>query len=168
LTELSAERAVGATATELPNMPPRWFVRAAWIAHRAVLRLTDGRRGLAVPKANGHFGYLRLATVGRQSGRERAAILGYVEDGSNLVTLAMNGWAAAEPAWWLNLQAQPQATIELKGATRAVRARAAAGEERERLWALVRSHSGWGSDIDRYARRRSGSTAIVVFEPRSA
>ena len=81
------------------------------------------------------FGMMRLTTVGRRSGQPRVAIVGYYEDGPNLVTLAMNGWADAEPAWWLNLQAQPDTIVELKDGPRAVRARVAAGPERERLWA---------------------------------
>jgi deazaflavin-dependent oxidoreductase (nitroreductase family) len=64
---------------------------------------------------------MQLTTVGRKTGKERNAILGYYEDGPNLVTMAMNGWGAAEPAWWLNLQAQPDVTVELKTGTRAVR-----------------------------------------------
>ena len=159
----------GADSTSVPRpfLPPRWFVRGAWVAHRAVHRFTGGSRGLALPKPSGQFGYLRLITVGRQSGRERAAILGYIEDGDNLVTLAMNGWADPEPAWWLNLLAQPDATIELKGSVRPVRTRAASGAERERLWATIKGRSGWG-DIDAFSRRRSGETAVVVFEPRRA
>ena len=47
----------------------------------------------------------------------------------------MNGWADPEPAWWLNLQAHPEATVELPDGPRAVTARAAVGEERDRLWA---------------------------------
>ena len=75
-----------------PWLPPRWFVRLAWIIHRAIHRLTGGRRGLAVPRP-GKAGYLRLHTVGRRSGLERQAIVAYYEDGPDLVTLAMNGWA---------------------------------------------------------------------------
>ncbi len=56
---------------------------------------------------------MRLKTVGRRSGRERHAILGYFEDGPNLITMAMNGWGEPEPAWWLNLQADPDTTVEL-------------------------------------------------------
>ena len=114
-----------------PWLPPRWFIHLAWRAHRAIFRLTGGRRGLAAP-TSAKFGYMRLHTVGRKSGRERAAILGYFEDGPNLVTLAMNGWGEAEPAWWLNLLANPEAEIDLKTGTRQIRARAAAGEERAR------------------------------------
>ena len=148
-----------------PWLPPRWFIRAAWAAHRAIFRLTSGRRGLALPRAGGRFGYLRLTTVGRRSGKERAAILGYYEDGSNLVTLAMNGWAAPEPAWWLNLQAHPDANVELKDGPRAVRGRVATGEERARLWTTLGAYSGYG-DLEGHATRRSSETAVVVLEPR--
>jgi hypothetical protein len=75
----------------------------------------------------------------------------------------MNGWAAPEPAWWLNLQASPDATAELAdGANIAVRGRAATGDERERLWARWRDH---GDDVDALARRRPTETAVVVLEP---
>ena len=109
---------------------------------------------------------LRLRTVGRRSGKERIAILGYIEDGANLVTPAMNGWADPDPAWWLNLQANPEATVELPGGTRRVTARAAVGEERARLWAAL---VGLGSSAytDASAALRSRETAIVILEPRA-
>jgi F420H(2)-dependent quinone reductase len=158
------DRSVPATTVSLP---PRWFIRTAWVVHRAIHRFTGGQRGLATPVPSGRFGYLRLTTLGRRSARERAAILGYVEDGDNLVTLAMNGWGDPDPAWWLNLQAHPEATVELKGSTRTVRAREAMGEERERLWARVQQNTGWGHDLDAFARLRSRETSVIVFEPRS-
>ena len=148
-----------------PWLPPRWFIRLAWLAHRTVYRITGGRRGLSLPTAEGKFGQMRLRTIGRRSGQERIAILGYYEDGANLVTLAMNGWGDPEPAWWLNLQARPDAMIDLKGASRPVRAHAAEGEERSRLWSLFTKYRGWGGDVDAFARRRSRETAVVVFEP---
>jgi hypothetical protein len=82
------------------------------------------------------------------------------------VTLAMNGWGKAEPAWWLNLQANPTATVELPDGKREVRARSASGTERERLWAAFDDYPGWGADIDALAAHRPGETAIVVFEPK--
>jgi deazaflavin-dependent oxidoreductase (nitroreductase family) len=111
---------------------------------------------------------MRLKTRGRRSSRPRVAIVGYYEDGPNLVTLAMNGWADPEPAWWLNLQAQPDTTVDLADGSRAMRARAAAGEERERLWARFRDFPGWGDDLEALAARRSTETAVVVLEPRTA
>ena len=154
------------TAVRPPRLPPRWFIRLAWVVHRAIYRFSGGRRGLRLPTP-GRFGMMRLTTVGRRSGKERAVILGYYEDGPNLVTLAMNGWGASEPAWWLNLRDQPDAGVTLKDGARAVRARAADGEERQRLWDGFRAYAGWGDDIGAYARLRPTETAVVVLEPRA-
>jgi F420H(2)-dependent quinone reductase len=146
-----------------PRIPPRWFVRAAWVVHRAIYRLTPGRFGLW-PAKPGRWGTMRLHTVGRRSGKRRTAILGYFEDGPNFVTLAMNGWAAPEPAWWLNLQAQPAATVDLRDRSLKVRGRAAQGEERDHLWARWQDQ---GDDVDGYATLRPSETAVVVLEPRT-
>src|SRR5688572_3839038 len=108
---------------------------------------------------------MRLTTIGRRSGAKRSAILGYYEDGPNLVTMAMNGWADPEPAWWLNLQAHPDVTVDLADGKRRVRGRAADGTERERLWTRW---ADMGDDPERYAWRRSRETAVVVLEPESA
>ncbi len=67
----------------------------------------------------------------------------------------------------LNLQAHPNASVTLKDGARPVRARAAEGEERQRLWDGFRAYAGWGDDIDAYARLRSTETAVVVLEPRT-
>ena len=104
-------------------LPPRWFVVLFWHGHRVLLRATRGRLGLWRPKP-GRWGALRLTTTGRRTGRPRQVIVGYFEDGGNLVTMAMNGWGAAEPAWWLNLQAHPDATVQTRDGARPVRARA--------------------------------------------
>ncbi|WP_353708916.1 nitroreductase/quinone reductase family protein [Cellulosimicrobium sp. ES-005] len=147
-----------------PRLPPRWFVRTAWVVHRAYYRVTGHRRGLWRPQPE-KWGTLLLRTVGRRTGREHDVIVGYVEDGPNLVTLAMNGWAAPEPAWWLNLQAHPDTTVELHGETRAVRGRAAEGAERARLWERWRT---FDHALDGFAARRPTETAVVVLEPRPA
>lgn len=143
------------------RLPPRWFVRLFWVGHRAVYRLTGGRLGLWRPKPDG-WGTMRLNTIGRRTGRARPVIVGYFEDGQNLVTMAMNGWGDAEPAWWLNLQAHPEVTVDLVGGSRRVRGRAAAGEERDRLWARWQQID---DNLDAYAARRSMETQVVVFEP---
>lgn len=144
------------------RLPPRWFVRLFWHAHRRFYRLTRGRLGLWRPKPDG-WGALRITTVGRRTGREHAVIVGYFEDGPNLVTMAMNGWGDAEPQWWLNLEAHPEVRIETKDGPRLVTARAARGNERERLWARWREID---KNLEAYAARRSMETAVVVLEPR--
>jgi len=105
---------------------------------------------------------MRLTTIGRHSGKERSVIVGYFEDGSNLVTMAMNGWSEGEPAWWLNLQAHSEARADLAGGGHPVRGRAAHGEERSVLWARWQEID---KDLDGHAALRSTETAVVVLEP---
>jgi F420H(2)-dependent quinone reductase len=137
----------------------------AWHVHRWIVRASRGRRGLWRPRP-GKWGALRLTTRGRRSGEPRSVIVGYFEDGPNLVSIAMNGWGAAEPAWWMNLRAHPEAVVELAGGIRRqVTAWAALGEERERLWQRWRELD---RNLDRYAARRPRQTAVVVLEPRAA
>ena len=147
-----------------PRLPPRWFVRLAWYVHRGLYRITGGRLGLWRPKAN-RWGALRLTVTGRRTGRERSVIIAYLEDGPNLVGMAMNGWADGEPGWWLNLQAHPDAKVMLAGGPRLVRARIAQGDERSHLWARWREID---KGLDAFAALRSSETAVVILEPRSS
>lgn len=145
------------------RVPPRWVVRTVWSAHRGLYRLSGGRLGLRRARPD-RWGVMSLTTTGRRTGQQRPVMLGYLDDGANPMALAMNGWADAEPAWWLNLQHQPDATMDLVTGPRSVTARAATGDERGRLWAR------WlelDPHLDDFAARRSGTTAIVVFEPRT-
>jgi deazaflavin-dependent oxidoreductase (nitroreductase family) len=146
-----------------PRLPPRWFVRLAWSVHRGLYRVTGGRVGLWRAKAD-RWGTLRLTATGRRTGQEHSVILGYLDDGPNLITMAMNGWADGEPAWWLNLQAHPDASVDFPDGRRPVRARAAEGDERSRLWARWRDID---PRLDAYAALRSTETTVVILEPRS-
>ena len=146
------------------RLPPRWFVVTAWHVHRWMFRVTGGRKGLWAPRPR-KWGALRLTTTGRRSGEPRSVIVGYFEDGPNLISMAMNGWGAPEPAWWLNLQAHPEAVVELAGGIRReVLGRAAVGPEREQLWHRWREID---EKLDDYAARRGHETAVVVLEPLS-
>ena len=122
------------TKGEKPRIFPRPVLRMLWALHRAAYLITGGRFGLTRPKVGERFGMMRLHTVGRRSGKDHTVIVGYVADGPNLVSLAMNGWAEHDPAWWLNLQASPKTTVDLSDGKRAVTARLASGPERHRLW----------------------------------
>jgi len=152
--------------TPAPALPPKWFIRVAWRVHRGLYRISGGRF-LWAPSNKRGYGALRLTTTGRTSGLERSVILGYLEDsadGKVLVTLAMNGWIEGHPAWWLNLQAQPEAVVRLDGEEpRQVRARAAEGAERDRLWAVW---TAVNPKLDAYAATRTTVTPVVVLEPR--
>lgn len=163
MTEVSPTES--ATPAAKPVIVPRWLVRMIWIAHRAAYSITRGRFGLR-PSTETQWGMLRLTSVGRRSGKTRVAIVGYIVDGPNLVVPAMNGWAEPEPAWWLNLQARPDATVELSDGRREVTAHAAVGEERDRLWKRF-VDLGSSAFNDASAALRSKETALVVLEPRA-
>jgi deazaflavin-dependent oxidoreductase (nitroreductase family) len=156
------EEAQMSDTTPAPKLPPPWFIHLAWRVHRALYRISGGRF-LWTPANKRGWGALRLTTTGRRSGKERSVIVGYLEDGPNLVTLAMNGWDEGHPAWWLNLEAHPEAAVRLTGQEpRRVRARQAAGEERDRLW---RRWARTDLGLDAYAARRTTETPVVVLEP---
>lgn len=145
------------------RLPPRFVITTFWKLHRGLYRVLGRRRALR-PATETSWGMMRLKTIGRKSGRERAAILGYFPDGPNLVTMAMNGWGEPEPAWWLNLQAHPDTTVDLRDRTLAVRGRAATAEERPRLWEMWGRYDG-PENLEAWASRRPHETAVVILEP---
>ena len=150
-------------ATRPPKHPPPWFVHTAWRVHRALYRLSGGRFLWTTSNKRG-WGALRLTTIGRKSGQERSVIIGYLEDGPNLVAIAMNGWDEGHPAWWRNLEAYPDAFIRLPHQQPSlVRARPSAGEERDRLW---QRWTAVDPRLDGYASQRSTATPVIIFEPR--
>ena len=143
-----ADHGAGDTPTpsvEPKRVPiPRWAVRSIWALERAAYSVSGGRFVLRTPRAD-RYGKLRLRTTGRRTGEERRAIVAYLEDGSDLLLMAMNGWAEPAPAWWLNLQAQPDATVDLPGGSQ----RECTCRERGRASAPV-------GQVDRAGRRRHG------------
>ena len=148
------------TKTKPPKLPPAWFKHLFWRVHRALYRFLGGRV-LWTPKSKRGWGAMHLTTIGRTTGRQRDVIVGYIEDGSTPVVLAMNGWDEGQPAWWHNLEANPDARIRLKGQSeRRVRARRAHGDERDRLW---RRWATVDNGLDAYAATRSTDTPVVVF-----
>lgn len=146
------------------KLPPRWFMRWFWFTHRRVVGWTRGRLGLWRPRP-GRWGAMYVTTVGRRTGTPHAVLVGYLEDGPDLVTMAMNGWQPGEPSWWRNVQAHPDVTVQTRDGVRAVTAHAATGAERERLWARWEEVDG---DLESFAARRPEQTAVVVFSPRTA
>lgn len=153
---------MSAQRTKPAKLPPAWFKHCFWRGHRLLYRLINGRV-LWTPTNKRGWGAMHLTTIGRTSGRRRSVIVGYIEDGSTPVVLAMNGWDEGQPAWWLNLEADPDAVIRVKGQPeRRVRARRVEADERDRLWRL------WAEideALDSYAESRSTDTPVVAFEP---
>jgi deazaflavin-dependent oxidoreductase (nitroreductase family) len=106
---------------------------------------------------------LLLTTVGRRSGQPRTAPLVYLADGERLIVIGSNAGHETAPAWSLNLEANPDAEVELGSDRRKVRARVAAGEERAELWRKVNEmYSGF----DDYNARTTREIRLFVLEPR--
>lgn len=142
--------------------PPRPVLRIIWLTHRALRRVSGGRLGTSRAQGDG-LGTLFLHTVGRKSGQARANGLFYVVDGADLIVVASNAGADTDPAWWLNLRAQPDAEVEVAGERRPVRARPATTEEVDRLWPrLVAANPDYAA----YRERASRPIPVVILEPR--
>ena len=108
-------------------------IRAMGRAHRALYRVSGGRllgRVAGMP-------VLMLTTTGRRTGRPRTTPLTYFELDDDLAIVGSNGGEDSPPRWWLNLQAEPRATIEIGGHSEPVTARAATDEEHARLWPVI-------------------------------
>jgi F420H(2)-dependent quinone reductase len=106
---------------------------------------------------------LYLHTIGRRTGTDRRTPLYYVEDGDDLAVVTSNAGRDREPAWWLNLQAEPDAEIEVGKERRRVRARRAKPAEHDRLWpqfvAGLRNYAA-------YRRKTERNIEVVILERR--
>ena len=135
------------------------MARAATRLHARLYRLTGGR---FLPRWAEGMPVLSLTTTGRKSGKPRSTTIIYYEDGEQLVVMPSNAGTDATPAWWLNLQANPEAEVQLGNERRRVRARRATPEEAERLWPrMCESYSGF-EDYQAFTEREQ---PIVVLDP---
>jgi deazaflavin-dependent oxidoreductase (nitroreductase family) len=141
--------------------PPRAVLRLGWALHRGLFRVTGGRVG--TQRANGGLGTLFLLSTGRRSGTERRNPLFYIEDGPDFVVVASNAGADEEPNWWLNLQARPDAEVEIGGVRMAVHARAASDAEAVRLWPRLDVRNPGYAE---YRANTSRPIALVILERR--
>lgn len=135
--------------------------------HRAVLRLTGNRLGRQL----GSMPVIELTTTGRSSGLPRTAILTVPHreplpagrSGERLIVIASRGGDDAQPAWYLNLAAEPLVQVAAPGEhPQPYRARTADAGERARLWPLaVRAYRGYAA----YQRKTAREIPVVILEP---
>jgi deazaflavin-dependent oxidoreductase (nitroreductase family) len=129
--------------------------------HTFLYRTTGGRLGHSFPGVRGKM--LLLDHVGAKSGAKRTSPLLYVEDGPDIVIVASKGGFPKHPAWFHNLMASPDTTVQVGSERRAVHARVATAEERDRLWAkAVEAYGGY----EDYRARTDREIPLVVLEPR--
>jgi deazaflavin-dependent oxidoreductase (nitroreductase family) len=140
--------------------PPnnRLMIRTTTVINRFLFKLTNGKVG-------GRFGkvdILLLTTKGRKSGEKRTVPLQYFKDGEDLVLVASNAGDDRHPAWWLNLQADPKAQVQIGGNKKRVEARKATADEKTRIWPNVTAiYPGY----DEYQTRTSREIPLVLLRP---
>jgi F420H(2)-dependent quinone reductase len=136
------------------------LLRRLMAGHATVYRLTGGIVGHRLPGAPPT---LLLDHTGARSGKRRTSPLVYGRDGNNVILVASKGGYPKNPAWFHNLMAHPDTTIQIGPRRQSVHARTATAAEREHLWPLMVSvYSGY----DDYQKRTDREIPLVVLEPR--
>lgn len=145
----------------LPGTDRLWpLLNQLMKGHVAIYRATGGRIGHKPP---GGPPMLLLDHVGAKSGTKRTAPLIYITDGDDVAIVASKGGYPKHPAWFHNLRANPETTVQIGPEHRDVRARVATAAERERLW--PRAVATYSSYAD-YQRKAEREIPIVILEPR--
>ena len=139
-------------------LPASWL-RASGKLNVPLYRLSGGRLGGKVGRAP----VLLLTTTGRRSGQQRTAPVLYIRHGERLVVIGSNAGNSHAPAWSLNLEANPDAEVEVGRAHSLVRARVTGGEERAELWRLMNQQY---AGFDAYDAKTARDIAVFVLEPR--
>ena len=136
---------------------PNLLIRLFWDLHLKIYIWSSGRIGHTIR----NLPVLILTTKGKKTGLPRSKALMYLPYGNDFVVIASNLGQAQHPAWWVNLQAEPEATVQVRDEYQAVRAREADGEERERLWNAIAEKN---PDYDQYRAWTSRRIPVVVLE----
>lgn len=140
-----------------PRAPPPAAELLFGDEHVRRYRETDGEEG---HEWRGTI-VLLLTTTGRKSGEPRTMPLIYQPDGDNYVVVASKGGWEHHPAWYLNLEANPDVEVQVKADRFKARARTAEGEERARLWKLMAAT--W-PQYDDYQKKTDREIPVVVLE----
>lgn len=105
---------------------------------------------------------LILTTTGRRSGKDRQHPLIYGRHGDDYLVVASKGGALEHPAWYLNLDANPEVDIQVKGDKMHAHARTAAPDEKPELWSIM---TGQWPAYDSYQEKTDREIPVVVLEP---
>lgn len=128
--------------------------------HARIYRLTGGRLGHHVP---GVPPVCLIDHVGARSGKKRTSPLLYIEDGEDLVIVASKGGYEKSPAWFYNLKANPDTSVQIGKEVRPVHAKVASDAERKRLWPkAVEVYPSYQQYQDRTDRK----IPLVILKPR--
>ncbi len=136
------------------------LTRRAMAGHTFIYRASGGRLGRNFP---GFPPMLLLDHIGAKSGTVRTSPLAYIDDGKDVAIVASKGGYPKHPAWFHNLKAHPDTTVQIGTEKREVHARVATAAERKRLWPkAVDAYGGYAG----YQERAGREIPVVILEPR--
>jgi F420H(2)-dependent quinone reductase len=150
--------------------PSSYLVLPYLRLHGAVYRRTGG----AVGRHVGGRPALLLHTIGRRTGMPRTTALIYAKQGEHYLVVASNGGASRHPAWFLNVEAEPDVELQVGRNRQPARARIASDDERSELWPVVNRgnrgltrllHRGATGRYDVYQRHTDREIPVVVIDP---
>ena len=134
------------------------FYKVGTGIHRVIFNVSKGR---IFGKAFG-MPVVKLVTTGRRSGKERSTMLAApIADADRVVLVASYGGDDRHPAWYLNLQANPEVRVTTAGSTRPMIARVATDEEKDELWPQITSRYQGYAD---YQKRTQRPIPVVILE----
>lgn len=141
----------------MPDITTR-LMGLAGKAHSSIFRASHGKVGGRI----GGSEVLLLNTVGRKTGQKRTTPLLYMPDGHDYAIVASKGGSPTHPAWYHNLKANPETTVEVGDRKVRVRAEEANPEERVRLWPkLVQMYSGY----ENYQKKTNREIPVILLKP---
>lgn len=143
-------------------MPSDFALKTMNAVHRSVLKLSGGRAGWSAM----NMPVVELTTIGRKTGRSHAVMLtSPLQEGTTFVVVASRGGDDKPPAWFLNLEANPDVEVAKDGNPKErMHARVATAEERARLWPrVVADHKNYAG----YQAKTTREIPLVLLEPGS-
>jgi deazaflavin-dependent oxidoreductase (nitroreductase family) len=141
-------------------MPSDLVLKTMNFVHRATLTLSFGKLGWSA----GGMPVLELTTIGRKSGESRSSMLtSPLQQGDTLVIVASRGGDDHHPAWFLNLQANPEVQVALGGKPKQpYHARVATAEERAEMWPTI---TGKYKTYGGYQEKTAREIPLVLLQP---
>ena len=142
-------------------MPNDSFMKLANTLHRALIKVSAGKRGwdfYGMP-------VIKLTTIGRVSGKDRSVMLtSPIKSNGDICLVASKGGDDRHPEWYLNLLRDPRVKVEVPSGTKSMIATIAEGDERELLWnQIVSDFPNYGS----YQEKTNREIPVIILKENS-
>ena len=139
-------------------MPNDSFMKLANTLHRALIKVSAGKRGwdfYGMP-------VIKLTTIGRNSGKDRSVMLtSPIKSNGDICLVASKGGDDRHPEWYLNLLRDPRVKVEVPSGTKSMIATIAEGNERELLWnQIVSDFPNYGS----YQEKTNREIPVIILK----